>query len=63
MYGLELGKKVAVLRGRKIAKETSVTDTVLVQPNFEIASLLRDQIQFAAVTGTHISRTTLNFAH
>jgi len=25
--------------------------------------LLRDKIKFAAVTGTQISRTTLNFAH
>ena len=51
VYGLELGKNRCVKR-QKNSKITSVTDTVIVQPNFETASLLQDQIQFAVVAGT-----------
>jgi hypothetical protein len=51
------------VKRQKNGKITSVTDAVIVQPNFEKASLLLDQIQFAVVTGSQISRTSLNFAH
>jgi hypothetical protein len=45
VYRLELGEKNnRCIKRQKNSKITSVTETVIVQPNFEIACLLRGQI-------------------